>query len=143
MVNGIELTMKILLITESDKNYKDIANQTLRLFGRVGYQSRIFVPIRQVKKYQRAVEDANYNWYLAYSKTNILTGQTPEDHAKRNKIDLLVRVPDNLDIPADRIKEEKYVIAFCKKLELARMKFNSGEYKKKRTLGAGIAVERV
>ena len=141
--NGKGLIMKILLAVESENNHKDIANQPLRLLGRVGYQSKIFVPVKQQKKYYRAVEDCNYNWYTAIPRTSVLAGQTADDHAKRNKFDLIVRVPDNLDIPVERKAEQRYIIAFCKKLELARAKFNSGEYKKKRTLGAGVTVERI
>lgn len=140
---GKELIMKILLVINSEKNYKSIANQSLRLAGRVGYEFKLFTTLRGHKKYVRAIEEANYHWYLGMSRTAVISGQTAEQYAKRNRIDLLVTIPDDLEIPIDKLAEQRYIIAFCKKVEKYRIKFEKGEYKKKRQLGGGAVMERV
>lgn len=140
---GNEPIMKILLAINSEKNHKSIANQSLRLAGRVGYEFKLFTTLRAHKKYVRAIEEANYHWYLGMSRTAVISGQTAEQYAKRNKIDLMVTIPDDLEIPVDKLAEQRYIIAFCKKVEKYRIKFERGEYKKKRQLGGGAVMERV
>jgi len=145
--------MKILLACNSKDNYKTlydesgktakgIADSTLRLFGRLGYAHRLFVPIRQQKKYYQAIKDCNYDWYYGLDKNIVLAGQTAEDHAKRNGFDLLVTIPDDLVIPVGKA-EDRYMIAFSRRIEQARVGFETGEYKKKKALGAGVIMEKI
>jgi hypothetical protein len=140
---GNEPIMKILLAINSEKNHKSIANQSLRLAGRVGYEFRLFTSLKEHKKYVRAIEEANYHWYLGILRTSVISGQTMYHYAERNGIDLILNVPDNLEIPVDKKAEQRYVIAFCKKVEKYRQRFESGQYKNRRQLGAGVVMERV
>ena len=140
---GNEPIMKILLAINSEKNHKKIANQSLRLVGRVGYDFKLFTSLREHKKYVKAIEEANYHWYLGILRTNVISGQTMYHYAERNNIELIVTIPDDLEIPIDKKAEQRYVIAFCKKIEKYRQKFESGEYKNKRQLGGGAVMEKV
>jgi hypothetical protein len=88
--------MKILAAIVSDKNSEALVTNTLRWAGRAGFNMRIFIPDkRQLNKYMKAVDDANYKYYLDIPYTCIETGD-PLEFAKREGFDLLVKLPDDL-----------------------------------------------
>lgn len=140
--------MKLLLVIESEKNFKDIADKGLRAIGRLAYQKRIFVPIRQEKKYRKAVDDANWNWYLMMDLGIVVAGQNPDGYCKANNIDLKVTIPDNiLEVwYGEKWKTanfEKRLVTLCKNIELARQGFELGRHKTSKKIADGVYMEKV
>ena len=97
--------------------------------------------MKEVKKYQRAIDNANWDWYLAIDRNSVIAGQNPDDYCKRHGIELKVTIPDDLDVPYE--KTEKKLIKFCKDVELARQGFELGKHKKSKKIMDGVFMERI
>lgn len=92
--------MKLLIAIPSSENAQKLADTTLRWAGRGGYDFKIFVPHgdKYRKDYEAAIDDANYNWYLTIPKAAIVQDVAPYTYAKENGYDLMVILPDDLEL---------------------------------------------
>jgi len=135
--------MKILLAINSEKRYKLIADESLRLACRFGYKSVIFVPLKEVNKYRKTITHAEYDYYLERGSIEVIAGQDPKAYARNHGFDLLLTVPDDSTPPYDDKGETRYLLAFAKKVESTRAKFEKGIYKNKKTLGGGVIMEKL
>lgn len=88
--------MKILMAIES-KDPKRLGDHALRWCGRTGFELRVFIPKKRRRaKYEEAILDANYNWYMAIPTDIIVTRTSPKEYAQQHGFDLLLTIPEEL-----------------------------------------------
>lgn len=119
--------MKILVAIESTKRAEEMAHTTLRWAARAGFNLRIFIPDnRQRKKYQWAVDDANYHYWFNIPDSVIEAKSkvgTPMEYAKREGYDLLVLLPDNLLDYCTVEDDDKSFVEYAEDVAKARVEF--------------------
>lgn len=118
--------MKILTAIESSKRAEEMAHTTFRWAARAGFDIRIFIPDRrQLKKYQAAVDDANYHYYLVgRDETKIITPkQKPLDYAREHGYDLVILLPDTLLDYSTVENDDKSMVEFAEDAGAARKQF--------------------
>lgn len=135
--------MKILAAIQSDKNATIMQDYTLRWAARAGYNMRIFIPDkRQLQKYEKAIEDANYHHYLALPNTIIETGD-PLEYAKKEGYDLLIYLPDNLEYWNKKGGQDLTHIYYAEDVGKARVLFSNNPKKKSHKFRNGAEMVRV
>lgn len=88
--------MKILVACQTE-DYKNIGDNVLRWAARAGYQFKLFVPYDKKKRFEKAIKDVNWDFYMALGAYDTLVfNEEPEVWAKNNNYDLLVTIPDTL-----------------------------------------------
>jgi hypothetical protein len=129
--------MKILVAIESTKRAEEMAHTTLRWAARAGFNLRVFIPDnRQRKKYEAAIDDANYHYYFSIPESVLVAGESPMEYAKREGYELLVSLPDNLLDYYAVEDDDKSFIEYAEDVAKARVAFgknpNLGELKLER-----------
>jgi len=135
--------MKILAAIVSDKNSEVLVDNTLKWAGRAGFNMRIFIPDkRQLSKYQKAIDDANYRYYLDIPYTCIETGD-PLKYAIDEGYDLLVLLPDNLPNWGKSKHEDLTVLQYQEEVSVQRGLFD--KYKKRdfKKFKNGASIQRI
>lgn len=134
--------MKILVAIKSDKNSETVL-ETLAWVGRAGFNTRIFIPDkRQLSKYQKAIDDANYHHFLSLPYTMIEFGD-PLKYAEKEGYDLLVTIPDSLKRWGRTRNEDKNVIDYAVALGEARVAFGQDPEMKLKKFKNGTTMQRV
>lgn len=135
--------MKILIAIISDKNSEALTDHTLKWAGRGGFNTRIFIPDkRQLSKYQKAVEEANYRYYLSLPYTIIEYGD-PLKYAKKEGYDLLVKIPDNLAYWGDNEDPDRTVLDYSVEVGEQRVLFSKYDDRKFYKFKNGSSIQRV
>jgi hypothetical protein len=112
--------MKLLVAIPSNRP-KDLVRNTLRWAPRAGFELRIFAdPKTKKSKYQNAIEEANYQHYLALRHKQVEYKLDPLAYAQANGYDLLVIIPPNLKRWNDTKELSAMVIEFQTALAEAR-----------------------
>lgn len=132
--------MKILAYSVSQDNADTISDGALLLMGRSGYDSKLFVPNKQKKKYMKAVADANWHWYLALSPEMVMAGFDPMHYAQ-DAYDLMLEIPD--DIKLNPLDMDNIIPAFCRMVGKARLSFSKNPKKMEYKLPRGVVMRRV
>jgi hypothetical protein len=134
--------MKILIAITSEDYAKQIGDNALRLVGRAGYDWKLFVPRKQRRKYAKAIDDANYDWYMAIDpKQAIETKTNAWEYAITHDYDLLVTFPHNVGFWHKNMDEE--IFDFCAMIGKARSQFAKSPRKRIARLRKGVTMERV
>lgn len=116
--------MKVLVAIESSENPKTLAKCALRWAARAGFDLRIFIPGQsQLSEYKEAIDEANYNWYLAIPKNALITELTPSEFAKAQNYDLVLHVPDHLRKWDKKANHELNPYKFAESVGKARLLF--------------------
>lgn len=135
--------MRILVAIKSDKNSETLSHNTLRWAGRAGYNLRVFIPDnRQLSKYQKAIDDVNYHYYMDIPYTVIEKGD-PLEYAKREGYDLLVLLPDDLPQWGKTRHPDLTVLKYANDIGAQRLLFS--KYKKRdfKKFPNGASIQRV
>lgn len=127
----------------SDKNSETLTDNTLKWAGRGGFNTRIFIPDkRQLSKYQKAVEDANYRYYLSLPYTVIEYGD-PLKYAKKEGYDLLVKLPDDLPYWGKNDDPDKTVLEYSVEIGEQRVSFSKVSKRLFYKFKNGATIQRV
>jgi hypothetical protein len=117
--------MKLLVAIQSKKP-KQVKDRTLRWAGRAGYDTRIFVPKGKRGRFILAVQDANYDYYLAVEDSQVIDRQTPMEYAQRHGYDLVLLLPEKLWSWRDDKKfQEDEVVYYVEDVGAARKEFST------------------
>lgn len=88
--------MKILVAIEAT-NPKIIVDKSLRWCGRVGFEMRVFFKnAKQRPKYEEAIADANYHYYLALEPRQLIARTDAMKYARAYDFDLVITIPQEL-----------------------------------------------
>lgn len=117
--------MKLLLAIPSS-NPEELAKKTLLWAPRAGFDLRIFTDsnIRK-KRYHEAIDEANYQQWLALRHSQLVSGTDPLTYAQENGYDLLVILPPNLRAWNNNDDKDKMVIEFQADLAACRKRISS------------------
>lgn len=127
----------------SDKNSETLIDNTLKWAGRGGFNTRVFIPDkRQLSKYQKAVEEANYRYYLSVPYSVIEFGD-PLKYAKKEGYDLLVKIPDNLSEWGKSKDPDKTVLEYSVGVGEQRASFSQHSKRKFYKFKNGATIQRV
>lgn len=108
--------MKLLVAVPSDRP-SQLVLKTLLWAPRAGFTFRIFAnPSVSKKKYQAAIEEANYQQYLDLKYSMIVRGSDPLTYAQKHDFDIVAVVPPNLRRWNDTKESGLMVIEFQKDL---------------------------
>ena len=136
--------MKILVAIEGQGlDHKVMGDSTLRWASRAGYDLRIFIKNRQMRKYLEVLADANYHWYLGIDHTQIITNHKPMPWALEHGYDLLLRLPADLLNWRNRATMERQVFLYAEAVGKARLKFAQKPGKRVHRFANGAIMERV
>lgn len=119
------MTNDKLLIAVECKKIKRTLDNTMRWVSRGGFPFCFFVPRSMHNRFMKAIEEDNYQWYLAMEEKNIDSRRNPMEHAKQNGYGLILYIPDNL--PAWRkgtAHKPAEILHYGKAIHAARAKFN-------------------
>jgi len=110
-----------LLVAIPSSNPKKLAKRTLKWASRAGFDMRIFADPKISKtKYRNAIDDANYQHFLAVKHSDIITDKDVLTYAQDNGYDLLALIPPDLASWNKTINSGKMVIEFHADLGAAR-----------------------
>lgn len=139
--------MKILTTVKSTGRAEEMAHTTFRWAARAGQDIRIFVPKKELKAYQAAVDDANYHYYLVSRDEKEIVvsigNQSPMRYARDNGYDLIVELPDNLLDYSEEQNDDKGVIDFATEVGIARKEISANPKLDRYLLKHGCVVRRV
>lgn len=117
--------MKLLVAIPSSKP-KELETKTLLWAPRAGFELRIFTdPKVKKKRYQAAVEEANYQQFLDVRYSSIITGSDPLTYAQENGFDLLAVLPANLRSWNGNKDRDEMIIQFQADLADARKRIGA------------------
>lgn len=135
--------MKLLVAIEST-DYKNLPDRSLRWCGRSGFDVRVFVPKNKRRRFRDVVNEVNYQWYLALPQDTIVSRYTPVEYAKRNHVDLMLTVPENL-ISWKKGKEysEEEIVLMREAVGKARLEFGQKPRKQIKRFRNGCTIRRV
>lgn len=138
--------MKILVVIQSSgsKFADQMAHTTLRWAGRSGFNTRIFVPNRRgFARYEKAVEDANYNYLLSIPYSCIIVKTDPLEYAKAEGYDLIVYLPENLVDWRTSRNDDKTVADYAEDVGAARVAFGKNPDMQEKVFENGAVMRRV
>lgn len=136
--------MKILVACQTE-DYKNIGDNVLRWAARAGYQFRLFVPYDKKKRFEKAIKDVNWDFYMALGAYDTLVfNEEPEVWAKNNSYDLLVTIPDTLQSwrKDSRYKPEEMAL-YIKAIGSARKYFSENPKARIKRWANGVTMKRI
>lgn len=136
--------MKILVACKTE-DYKNIGDNILRWAARAGYEFRLFVPYAKHKRFEKAIKDVNWDYYMALGASETLVFRDdPEDYAKQNGFDLLVTIPDTLQSwrKGSRAKPEEMAL-YVKAIGSGRKYFSENPKAKIKRWANGVTMKRI
>lgn len=134
--------MKLLVAIEAKGNPHKL-DMTLRWASRSGYDLKVFVPQSGHKVYADAIADANYNWYLAVDPEQALVAADPMTYAQVMGYDLLLRIPEGLELWRKGRHFDGQVFFLCDGAGRARLEFSKKPGKRVKHWRNGATMERV
>lgn len=135
--------MKLLVAIPSSKP-KELSQKTLLWAPRAGFDLKIFTdPTVRKKKYQAAIEEANYQQFLSLHYSQIITGIDPLSYAQDNDYDLLAIIPPNLRRWNKTRDNSLMVIEFQTDLAQARKEISNNTMLNQITFENGAQIIRV
>jgi hypothetical protein len=135
--------MKLLVAIPSSKP-KELSKKTLLWAPRAGFDLRIFTdPSVKKKKYREAVDEANYQQFLAVRFNQIVTDTDPLTFAQKHGYDLLAILPPNLYRWNETRDTDRMVIEFQTDLAQARKEIGSNHMIHQISFENGARIVRV
>lgn len=114
-----------LLVAIPSSNPKKLAKRTLKWASRAGFDLRIFTdPKISKSKYRKAIDDANYQHYLAVKHSDIVADKDVLTYAQDNDYDLLALIPPDMASWNKTVDSSKMIIEFHADLGAARKKIS-------------------
>lgn len=144
--------MKILAAIEADGSMEKL-DMTLRWASRSGYVVKVFINDNRITEdatrrelsaaYANALADANYHWYLALDPEADLVVGDPMEYARDNGFDLLLRIPEGLELWRRRRHFDGQVFFLCDSAGRARLEFSKKPGMRVKHWRNGAMMERV
>lgn len=139
--------MKLLAAIKCGDNIEKL-DMTLRWASRSGYDLKLFVPKDKLAEYANAIADANYHWYLAADPEATMVEaagetDTPMTYAQVMGYDLLLRIPEGLELWRKDRTFEGQVFFLCDSAGRARLEFSKNPRKRVEHWRNGATMERV
>lgn len=134
--------MRILVTIQVTKPSK-LADNALRWVARAGYDFMLFCQPWRHNRVLRAINDANYHYYLNVDEQNIAFSK-PEIYAPANGYDLILRIPEGLESwrKGSKLKPAE-ILHFAKAVGAVRKQFSEQPSKQVHRWPNGAVMERV
>lgn len=136
--------MKILVACKTE-DYKNIGDNILRWAARAGYEFRLFVPYAKHKRFEKAIKDVNWDYYMALGASETLVFRDDlEGYAKEKGFDLLVTIPDTIKSWSEKSwMQPEEMVVYVKAVGSARKAFSENPKKRSKTWPNGVTMKRI